>query len=454
MTPPSTSTTMSEFTGIVSPPLAEAARALNVAKGRARSFSASAAMKPQGLATWLLENQTRPSPRWSLDLAVDGRGAGIAFNLLTLLSVSHVCLPRARPYTSQFFSLSGYNPTTGKYATSSGDLCFVAFFVVLLSGLRAGAIDYLLQPLGRRWGISKQKVVTRFAEQAWLVVFCAVSGPVGFWLYRSSSYYLGMEALWTDWPDRELSGPMKTYFLAQLAFWIQQIVVVNIEKRRSDHWPMVWHHIVTVMLVGGSYAYHQTKVGNLIMVLMDTVELFLPLAKCLKYLELRKACDATFVVFMAWWFVARHGFFLRICWSIYAELPRVVPPGCYIGGANDLRGPLPVPDGWSHLVEPLYRPEGIICWYDGVRWAFLYCLLFLQALLMMWFVLIVRVALRVLNGKAVEDERSDDEGDESDEGTTATGRGKGEGNDAGEHEGVVPRTADMARQRVAADKAK
>ena len=56
-------------------------------------------------------------------------------------------------------------------------------------------------------------------------------------------------------------------------------VVVNIEKRRSDHWQMVWHHVVTVMLVGGSYAYHQTKVGNLIMVLMDTVELFLPVSR-------------------------------------------------------------------------------------------------------------------------------------------------------------------------------
>lgn len=173
-------TTMDEFTGIVSQPLAEAARVL-VAKGRARRFSSGAAMKPEGLATWFLENQTRKKDLWpGPQHTADCRHAGIAFNLLSLLCLSHVCLPRSRPYTSQFFSLSGHNPSTGKYATSTGDLCFVAFCVVLLTGLRAGAIDYLLEPLGRRWGISKSKVVTRFAEQAWLVIFCGVSGPVGF----------------------------------------------------------------------------------------------------------------------------------------------------------------------------------------------------------------------------------------------------------------------------------
>ncbi|UNI16940.1 Sphingosine N-acyltransferase [Purpureocillium takamizusanense] len=447
--------------GIGSQPLAEAARVL-VTQGRARTFSAAAAaMKPQGLATWFLVNQTRKKdlfrPPEPLPVA-DCRNAGIAFNLLSLLCLSHVCLPRSRPYTSQFLSLSGYNPSTGKYATASGDLCFVACCVVLLTGLRAAAIDYLLEPLGRRWGIASSKVVTRFAEQAWLVIFCGVSGPVGFWLYRSSPYYMSMTALWTDWPDRELAGPMKAYFLAQLAFWIQQIVVVNIETRRSDHWQMIGHHVVTVMLVGGSYAYHQTRVGNLIMVLMDTVELFLPLAKCLKYLQLRRACDATFVVFMLWWFAARHVLFLRICWSIYAELPRAVPPGCYAGGMNKLRGPLAVPDDWSHLFEPFYQPEGIICWYDGIRFAFLASLLFLQVLLMMWFVLIVRVAVRALQGEAVEDDREDDDYD----GEKNDGQGQDEvddrnsGNnskDRGEHDRVVRGPAEMARQRTTSDEA-
>ena len=168
---------------------------------------------------------------------------------------------------------------------------------------------------------------------------------------------------------------------------------------------------------------------------------------------------------MLWWFVARHVIFMRICWSIYADMPRGIPPACYAGGMDGLRGPLAVPDDWSHLVEPFYRAEGIVCWYDGVRFAFLYCLLFLQVLLMMCFVLIVRVAVRALKGRAVEDDRSDDEDGGTGEGEGERHDGKGNGgknggnangsaNGRGEHEGVVRRPADMARQRTAAEKAK
>lgn len=69
---------------------------------------------------------------------------------------------------------------------------------------------------------------------------------------------------------------MKGYILAQLAFWVQQVLVINIEERRKDHWQMLTHHFVTISLMYGSYRYGYTRVGNLILVLMDVVDLFLP----------------------------------------------------------------------------------------------------------------------------------------------------------------------------------
>jgi len=72
---------------------------------------------------------------------------------------------------------------------------------------------------------------------------------------------------------------MKGYMLAQLAFWLQQILVINIEERRKDHWQMFAHHIVTIGLIYCSYRYHFTRIGNLILVLMDVVDLFLPVRR-------------------------------------------------------------------------------------------------------------------------------------------------------------------------------
>ncbi len=68
---------------------------------------------------------------------------------------------------------------------------------------------------------------------------------------------------------------MKGYMVLQLAFWLQQVLVINIEERRKDHWQMLTHHFVTIALIYPSYRYGFTRVGTVILVLMDVSDLFL-----------------------------------------------------------------------------------------------------------------------------------------------------------------------------------
>lgn len=96
------------------------------------------------------------------------------------------------------------------------------------------------------------------------------------YIYCTSKYFLSLHELWTDYPDRELEGLVKGYVLAQWAFWVQQLLVIHMEERRKDHWQMFTHHIITNSLLFASYTYHFTRVGNLILVLMDVVDIFLP----------------------------------------------------------------------------------------------------------------------------------------------------------------------------------
>lgn len=96
------------------------------------------------------------------------------------------------------------------------------------------------------------------------------------YIYCTSKYFLSLHELWTDFPDRELEGLVKGYVLAQWAFWVQQLLVIHMEERRKDHWQMFTHHIITNSLLFASYTYHFTRVGNLILVLMDVVDIFLP----------------------------------------------------------------------------------------------------------------------------------------------------------------------------------
>lgn len=96
------------------------------------------------------------------------------------------------------------------------------------------------------------------------------------YLYVKSPYFLNNRELWTNYPNRELAGTMKAYLLAQWGFWLQQVLVINIEERRKDHWQMLTHHFVTISLIAACYAYHHTRIGHLILMLMDVVDLFLP----------------------------------------------------------------------------------------------------------------------------------------------------------------------------------
>jgi very-long-chain ceramide synthase len=96
-------------------------------------------------------------------------------------------MPKARPYTSKFFTLSQYNEATGKYFANSGDFYFLAFCVVLFTGLRASCMEHVLAPLAKAWGISKRKDITRFSEQAWLLVYYLIFWPLGFVCSRTTN---------------------------------------------------------------------------------------------------------------------------------------------------------------------------------------------------------------------------------------------------------------------------
>jgi hypothetical protein len=62
----------------------------------------------------------------------------------------------------------------------------------------------------------------------------------------------------------------------QISLYVHLVLVLNAEAPRKDHWQMMTHHAVTIALIVISYSYNFTRVGCLIMVLMDWCDIFLP----------------------------------------------------------------------------------------------------------------------------------------------------------------------------------
>jgi len=118
-----------------------------------------------------------------------------------------------------------------------------------------------------------------------------------------------------------------------------------------------------------------------------------------------------FGAFVLSWLLARHVFYMMVCWSIYTHIPEEIPDSCYTGQHPNLNGPLPIPESKGWMLEPFYKTNGIVCWNSTIRWSFLSTLLVLQVITIGWFFMILRVVMKVLRGGNAEDTRSDDEGE-------------------------------------------
>jgi acyl-CoA-dependent ceramide synthase len=144
--------------------------------------------------------------------------------------------------------------------------------------------------------------VIRFAEQGWQVVYYSWQWSLG--IVRVSHdhlleirllillqyiYYYLPSSPWVGYPHIPLPGIIKAYYLMQISLYLHLVLLLNAEAPRKDHWQMMGHHVVTIVLIVASYAYNITRVGCFIMVLMDWCDILLPVF-CILSFDALKVC--------------------------------------------------------------------------------------------------------------------------------------------------------------------
>jgi acyl-CoA-dependent ceramide synthase len=342
---------------------------------------------------------------------------GFCVNAMLVVLFSYYLFPEVRGTSGGFFILS--YPLDHFYGIGPQDIKMVVGLVILFTALRAASLDYLLKPLARKLGIKRTRTQTRFAEQFYMMTYYAI-----YWCWGLRCFAIntpedtnGLErilvSLWTGFPQLRLSYSLKLYYISQIAFWWQQLAVLHLEQRRSDHVQMLLHHIVTIALLVGSYSYRQWRAGNAVLVCMDTVDIILPLAKLLRYVSLQRCCDAAFVVFVVAWIVTRHILFLAICWSIYKHVPGTTMLfGRYSTATGEMVSLEHNHDIFHNIFQPLLRPQSeTVDFNANIRTSFLSLLLVLQCITLVWFFMILRVISRMLRGEDAMDSRSENEED-------------------------------------------
>ncbi|KPV75828.1 uncharacterized protein RHOBADRAFT_64840 [Rhodotorula graminis WP1] len=209
---------------------------------------------------------------------------------------------------------------------------------------------------------------------------------LGLYINQTSPYAsLNTLHFWKGYPHDALPALTKWYYLVSTAFYLNQIIVINLEAPRKDYYQMFAHHIITAVLMMFSYVLNWTRIGNTILCTMDLVDILLPLAKLFKYTGRHKASDGTFAAFLVCWIVTRHVIFGRIIWSVVSE-PQTV-------------------------LEYDWRSEDGYYFSHNTQRYFAVLLLALQLLICMWLAMILRVLYNMFVTGSAEDNRSDDEDD-------------------------------------------
>ncbi|KAH3899812.1 probable Sphingosine N-acyltransferase LAG1 [Saccharomycodes ludwigii] len=291
-------------------------------------------------------------------------------------------------FLHMFVGVSYQIPGTNMYAKGIKDLCFVFYYMIFFSFFRDFCMDVFLRPIAYKLGVRQPSKVKRMMEQCYSLIYYGISGPLGLYImYNSDLWLFSTKTMYKTYPDLNNEYLYKIFYLGQAAFWAQQACVLTfqLEKPRKDFKELVFHHVVTLLLIWSSYVFHFSKMGLAVYITMDVSDFFLSLSKVLNYLN-SVYTPIFYIFFVISWIYLRHIINLKILWSVLTEFRT---EGNYV----------------LNFATQQYK-----CW---ISLPIVFALIFaLQAVNSYWLFLIFRILYRYVVDGVQKDERSDDESED------------------------------------------
>ncbi|KAI8819884.1 TLC domain-containing protein [Fimicolochytrium jonesii] len=357
---------------------------------------------------------------------MSSESASLPLEQLGLLnSNQQVSLPQA------LLRMLNYNHQTGLCQKGWNDITLALIFATCFLLVKGYLYKAVFPPIADRMGLPQSRITrAKFSEQFWLMLCHFFSFTFGALLLIGRDYGSaaigkreGLKHFWVGYPfDYKYLDPVfKLYYMGVIGYWFHHCAALAIESyqrsavekakahgkktkyavpKRSDFYALAVHHFVTVSLLSMSYYMNFTRVGHVVLVLLDLADVILPFAKIMRYAGQKTICDVSFAVFTVSWVLTRHYYLFHICLSIWRDTL------------------IYIPEQSRH-----WDPWGAECFYSfKVYYMFLGLFCALQVLLLYWLALILKVVLKVISGAGAEDVRSDNEEDEEVDETSATAK--------------------------------
>lgn len=266
--------------------------------------------------------------------------------------------------------------------------------------------------IGTEKAVSKPRNVRKFADQGWQLMIHACMTLLEVAVLHEDKWRMWTEpdSLWEEKgmsvfnPHRDMKPLIRMLYLSQMGVWAWTAVSHRFfEARHKDYYVMYIHHILTLVLLLGSYVYGFNKIGAMVLFVHDISDIPVDLLKMFNYLGLDASVGAflveiSFGTHMFVWPTFRGYFFpFKIIAATFSNAAKA-----------HILVPLETTT-WEVLTSPFLVPECPPGWV--LRLAML-CLLVLHA---WWYWLSIKIVIKLVTGENAHDAgREEYEGDSSD----------------------------------------
>lgn len=192
---------------------------------------------------------------------------------------------------------------------------------------------YLKLPQGSSPKDEKKRVMgtMKWMDSCWEFTSYLLFTCMGLVASFPQEWFTDTRAFWTGCTqipcDFEVSPKLNLLYNLEFGWYLQSLycMITKYGPRKKDHNQMLIHHVVTMGLIGYSYAINLTRIGCMVFLLHDVGDVFLQYAKLAKYAKRETTATVGFLIFLCVWFVTRLWYFpAHIIRSSYYEPIEIV----------------------------------------------------------------------------------------------------------------------------------
>lgn len=182
-------------------------------------------------------------------------------------------------------------------------LCGILLYAVLHYVVKTAVANYMIKNFskGNASAIDRRK----FTRALWKAFCYGILGSLGVYSLAGEDWIYSPLGITFDWPNNQTPSKVHMYYVIEVVYYTGSFITMFFEEKQSDFYLMIWHHLVTLVLVGFSYRYNFLRFGVFIMTLHDISDPWMESAKISVYLGYQTVGNILFVIFTAMFIIPR-----------------------------------------------------------------------------------------------------------------------------------------------------